>query len=188
MQKHDVINRARAGDAEAFAEVFEALRPKAFAVAGRLVGFDAAHDVVMEAYLKAWHSLPGLRGTANLGAWLYRIVHNCAIDYHRRRVRLREVPADGVDFDRLEAAHGLSDRPGEDPARRLDQDERARVLDQALSRLPRTQQTVLLLRYAEELSYAEIAAATGVAVGTVMSRLFNAKRKLSAILAADGCM
>lgn len=171
------IARATQGDADAFAEVFEALRAYMYAVAYRVVGAADAEDVVMEAYLRAWQALPGFGGRSSLKTWLYRIVHNCALDFVRRRQR--------------EQAHRVD--PGEDgrhaaetmPASRRDRPDQivagrdmARVLDLAMQQLPEEHRIALELRFSEGFSYAEIAAATGVSLGTVMSRLFNGKRKL----------
>jgi len=81
------LERARKGDVEAFAEVFEALRPLVFSVANRLVGPNDAEDVVMETYLKAWQGLPRFRGKSSLKTWLYRISRNCSLDFIRSRQR-----------------------------------------------------------------------------------------------------
>jgi RNA polymerase sigma-70 factor (ECF subfamily) len=171
------IARARQGDVDAFAAVFEDLRPFMYAVAYRVVGADDAEDVVMEAYLRAWQALPGFAGRSSLRTWLYRIVHNCALDLVRRRQRedARRVPSDGDGPQRVETVSPSDEMgPDEEVASR----DMARALSAAMQRLSDEHRVALELRFSEGLSYAEIAAATGVSIGTVMSRLFNAKRKL----------
>jgi RNA polymerase sigma-70 factor (ECF subfamily) len=178
----ELLDRARAGDAEAFASVFEALRPVVFAVACRLVGPDDANDVVMDAYLKAWQSLPGFRGGSSLRTWLYRITRNCALDRLRRRTRERA----WVVHD--EEGGGPPDvpDPGEPgPDARLEQAEERTLVRTAMAQLSQEHRVALELRYADGLSYAELAAATGVSIGTVMSRLFHAKRRLSRIIRGE---
>ncbi len=182
MHEHTAIDRARAGDADAFAEVFESLRPRVFAVTCRLVGADAAEDVVMDTYLKAWRSIGGYRGSARLSSWLYRIAYNCAMDALRHRTRLSEVPIDAPDPQGNVPGEALADSRSPHPPETLEAADRALGLDRALAGLAETHRTALLLRYADGLTYAEIAAATGVAIGTVMSRLFNAKRKLRGLM------
>lgn len=181
----DLLTRAQNGDAEAFAEAFEGLRPTVFAVAARLVGPDEAEDVTMETYLRAWKALPKFHGRSSLKSWLYRIAHNCAIDAIRKRVRQREVyPEPGDDGRSLLEA--VPDSTAEHPAAGLESEETRDVIDRALMKVPETHRLVLLLRYSDGLSYSEIAAATGLAPGTVMSRLFNGKRKLRQALEAMG--
>jgi len=177
-----LIADAQAGDMDAFAALFEALRPMAFAVASRLIGPDDADDVVMEAYLKAWQALPRFSGRSSLKTWLYRITHNCALDMirarDRRKERVAQEPAE-------ESGRTLETLPDE-TARAPDEDtvraELAGEVREALVRLSREHRLTLEFRFADGLSYAEIAAATGVSIGTVMSRLFNAKRKLRRVL------
>ena len=171
------LKQAQNGDAEAFARAFEALRPAVHAVACRLAGPDDADDVVMETYLRAWQALPNFEGRSSLKSWLYRIAFNCATDLRRRQKRSPEVrgtPAEDGEAWGAQVADPNAALPGE----RLESDETCQRVAVALRRLPDEHRIVLQLRYTDDLSYAEIAAATGVGMGTVMSRLFNAKRKL----------
>jgi RNA polymerase sigma-70 factor (ECF subfamily) len=180
------LERARKGDPEAFAEVFEELRPSVFAVASRVAGPDDAEDVTMQAFLRAWQALPEFQGRASLKSWLYRIAYNCALDQVRRRRRSPEVQLAPADGDAADAADPLEELPDEHtaaPSARLEAGETQAHVRRALARLPDEHRVALELRYSDGLSYAEIAAATGVSIGTVMSRLFNAKRKLQRALA-----
>lgn len=174
------LARAREGDAEVFAQAFESLRGTVFAVAARLVGSDDADDVTMETFLRAWQGVRHFDGRSSLKSWLYRIAHNCAIDAIRRRERRREVrPA--PDDEGHDALEEVADAAAPHPARALESGERRREMEEALRQLPHEHRVTLMLRYSDELSYGEIAAATGVPIGTVMSRLFNGKRKLKQV-------
>ena len=177
------LAKAQKSDAEAFAGAFEALRTSVFAVACRLVGPDDAEDVVMATYLRAWQALPNFEGRASLKSWLYRIAFNCATDLQRRRKRSPVVRPDPID-DGQDAIERVADVGAVLPGEVLQADETRAQIAQALRRLPDEHRIVLELRYMDGLSYAEIAAATGVGMGTVMSRLFNAKRKLQRALKA----
>jgi RNA polymerase sigma-70 factor, ECF subfamily len=173
-----LMDRARQGDVDAFAELFEQLRSRVFTVAWRLVGSNDAEDVVMETYLKAWKALPGFNQRASLETWLYRIAHNCAVDVLRKRRPLPDGQREPVDVEALADPRA---RPPDEAAAASDL---AREVRQALDTLSPEHRTALRLRYSDGLSYAEIAAATGVSIGTVMSRLFNGKRRLQQQLKA----
>ena len=171
------MERARKGDVEAFAAVFEDLRPLVFSVANRLVGPNDAEDVVMEAYLKAWQGLPRFRGKSSLKTWLYRITRNCGLDLIRSRQRRKERVISEQEEGRG-AWENVADNRTAAPDRAAEADDTAGVVRAALKQLPEEHRTTLLLRFSDGLSYAEIAAATGTSIGTVMSRLFYGKRKL----------
>ena len=181
----DLIKRAQEGDTEAFEQLFEPLRSLAFAVAVRIVGQNDAEDVVMTAFLKAWQALPRFSGKSSLKTWLYRITHNCALDHIRSRQRRKEVSlqSDDDDRDMLAGMPDTEQRPADEIVANAELAER---IDWALLQLPSDHRVALELRFNDGLSYAEIAASTGVSIGTVMSRLFYGKRKLQRILEEEG--
>ncbi len=171
------LGRAQQGDTQAFAEIFESLRPKVYAISFRLVGGNDADDVVMETYLKAWKAVVAFSGRSSLTTWLYRITHNCAMDFLRTHQRRRDrlLPEDEVDGRTVEE-HVDARQP--EPSDQLMRAEEARLVHTALESLSYEHRISILLRYTDGLSYKDIAAATGVTIGTVMSRIFNAKRRL----------
>ncbi len=128
---------------------------------------DAAQDVVQEAMVRALRFHPGLRGAAK--PWLLQIVRNVA--YASLAAR-RIAPALGSN-----GAEETAD-PADDPLRALEREEDQRHLYNKLAALPDDLRECLVLREIEELSYKEIAQVTGVALGTVMSRLWRARRAL----------
>jgi RNA polymerase sigma-70 factor (ECF subfamily) len=183
---HSLLQQAREGDIEAFCKAFEAHRSLVTAVASRLVGRSDAEDVAMETFLKAWQGLPALRGDRGLRSWLCRIARNSALDMIRARNRRREwVPEsdDGRDGDELER---LADANAVGPDEALARTEDEMAVVRALSGLSGSHRTAVELRYADGLSYGEIAAATGVSIGTVMSRLFYARRKIRESVTTEG--
>jgi RNA polymerase sigma-70 factor, ECF subfamily len=175
-----LIRRARKGDADAFAEAFEPLRSMVYAVAYRLVGPDDAEDVVMQTYLKAWQAIPRFGGRSALKTWLYRITRNCALDSLRSRGRRRERVLSQEELDG--PAVQFPDLSQATPDEIIARSETAAFVQAAMLGLSPEHRTALQMRFTDGMSYGEIAAATGVAIGTVMSRLFNAKRKLRVIL------
>ena len=177
----NLLDKARQGDVEAFAAVFEEFRPLVFAIAYRSVGAAEADDVVMETYIKAWKAIPRYQGQSSLKTWLYRITHNTAVDFLRKRKR------QGVFFvseHEMEDSNvdSLTDEKQLDPALILEKSEVANLVNEAMAQLESDQRITLSLRFSDGLSYKEIAAATGVRLGTVMSRLFNAKKRLKKLI------
>jgi RNA polymerase sigma-70 factor (ECF subfamily) len=181
-----LLEQAQRGDIQAFAQLFEPLRGKIFAVACRLVGPDDAEDVVMDTFVKAWKSLPGFRGGSSLKTWLFRIASNRARDLLRRR--RPTVDATPVDTETRAAWPELTDPTQPGPDELAAENEDGVLLGRALAELPAAHRNALLLRYVDGLSYSEISAATGAAMGTVMSRLFHAKRKLRGAVNRAGWM
>ena len=176
-----LLSMAQKGDVDAFAALFEGCRPAVHAVASRMVGIDDADDVVMETYLKAWQAVPKFNGKSSMKTWMYRITYNCSIDFIRSRGRRKEKTLSATD-DNMDPWENIPDarQPTADAA--IGKEELAASIHEAIARLPEEHKAVLLLRFAEDLSYAEIAAATGASLGTVMSRLFYGKRKLKKLL------
>lgn len=180
----EFLGRARKGDVEAFLALFEASRGTIYAVAWRLVGPDEAEDVVMETYLRAWKSVPGFSGRSSVKTWLCRIAHNCAVDWLRKRNHLVQpyTPTEGEDGENSGERDQYPDTRLREPSEIMAGAELQTAIDAALEAVSPEHRTVLLLRFSDGLSYAEIAAATGVSIGTVMSRLFNGRRKVQKAL------
>ena len=166
---------------DAFANAFESLRPGLTVAASRIVGPDDAQDVVMETYLKAWKALPNFNQRSSLKTWLYRIVRNCAIDYTRKRKRSKEVHIVATEDDDR-TIDDLADPREEVPGDAIVSREEKDLVRNALKELDENHRTILLLRYTDEMSYGDMATILGISIGTVMSRLFNANRKLKRIV------
>ena len=177
-----LLNRAREGDMEAFAELFEPLRGTIHAVALRVAGTDDAEDVVMDTFLKAWQGLPGYDGRASLTTWLCRIARNRALDLRRRAAVRRAESLDAAPAPEHDAR--LVDVRAPTPAELADRAELSTDIEAAMARLPEAHRQVLLLRHVDGLRYAEIAAALGLSIGTVMSRLFYGRARLRRLLGA----
>lgn len=185
-----LLAAAQGGDMEAFAALFEPMRRGLVRVAAGIVGDSEAEDVVMDALLKVWRALPGFRQSASVRTWTIRIVRNVALDALRSRTRRREVPLER-ESEGEEGPSPVAELPDPSvvhPGEAMGAGEDREVVLRALGRLEGVHRQALELRYMDDLSYSEIAEATGVSIGTVMSRLFYAKRKLAKLLdrGADG--
>ena len=153
-----------------------------FSVAYRVVGPNEAEDVVMDTYIKAWKAIPGFSGRAAPRTWLCSIAHNCAVDYLRRNNRAADL--NDRPLAPTASPESLPDPNLRSPLDKMVASETEARIQTALNSLSPEHRVALLLRFAEGLSYSEIAAATGVSIGTVMSRLFNGRRKLMKLLSA----
>jgi RNA polymerase sigma-70 factor (ECF subfamily) len=183
MDDDDLIASARRGNDAAFCELVRRHQKKALAVAlGIVRDPDDARDLCQEAFLRAVRGLGDFDGQAQFSTWLYRIVVNQCIDHLRRR------RPDRVELDEGIAADGdLSELPPPskrfDPARALERRELGHRIADALDRLSPAHRTVLVLREVQGLSYKEIAESMRCSIGTVMSRLFHARKKAQLLLA-----
>ncbi len=176
---HDLVIAARKGDRDAFRTLFERYHRRAYALAfGVLRHPDDALDVVQDAFIKAHKYLDKFEGNSSFYTWLYRIVMNLAIDHLRKHRRVKPVE---LDESKLEdsADHALLPRIlGANPGRALmDKEIRARI-DAALEELSENHRAVLVMRELEGLSYEEMAQAMGCSKGTIMSRLFHARKNM----------
>ena len=171
---------------DAFLALFEESRATIHSVAWRLVGPDEAEDVVMETYLRAWKYVPGFSGRSSVRTWLCRIAHNCSVDWLRKRRHVVQPLDAGDDEEGSGEGNLFVDSQQREPSEMIAGAELQAAIDAALETVSPEHRTVLLLRFSDELSYSEIAAVTGVSIGTVMSRLFNGRRKFVKALAVLG--
>ena len=179
-----LVEQARQGDQAAFRTLVERHQRKIHALAlTMLKDPDAARDVVQDAFIKAYRSLGAFEGNSGFYTWLYRIAVNLCIDRQRRAKRFAHHEFDDGIAHEDEGGFEVSPhRLGFDPARALtDREIRDRVTA-ALAQLSPIHRTVILLREVEGLSYKEIAEAMEVSQGTIMSRLFHARRRMQEIL------
>jgi RNA polymerase sigma-70 factor (ECF subfamily) len=174
----ELVEAARGGDREAFRTLFERYNRRAYALALGIVRQpDDALDVVQEAFIKAHKHLDRFEGTSSFYTWLYRIIMNLAIDLLRKRKRVTELAEDS------DEAGLLPQLLGGNPGRALmDKEIRARI-DAALAELSDNHRTVLVMRELEGLTYEEMAKAMGCSKGTIMSRLFHARKNMQRQLA-----
>jgi RNA polymerase sigma-70 factor (ECF subfamily) len=184
-----LVERAKDGDTAAFRSLVELHQRKAFAVAvGILHDRDEAMDVVQDAFIKVHKKLGDFEANAAFSTWLHRIVVNLCIDRKRAVARRRQTALDDVDVGNLDddplfAGHELAPRlSGTNPLRNAGDKELGQQLQQALAELSDDHRAIVLLREVEGLSYEELSETLGIPCGTVMSRLFHARKRLQKAL------
>ncbi len=133
-----------------------------------------ADDLVQEAFLRAFRGFDSLRGS-DVKAWLLTIVRNCHATAHRQQRRRAAAP---LPDEQDESAGVTPTAAASDPESASIGADEQRTLERLIASLPEEQRGVLLLREMEEMSYREIAAVTGLPIGTVMSRLARARAAL----------
>ena len=184
MDEKDLVRQAKDGDTEAFRQLFERHNRRAYALAlGVVRNPDDALDVVQEAFIKAHRYLPKFEGTSSFYTWLYRIVMNLSIDHLRKAKR-----AQHVDFNdaiaHLEGDNSVGEDSllpkilGADPGKSLVRKEMREHIRAGLSQLSDNHRAVLVMRELEGLSYEEMAEVMKCSKGTIMSRLFHARKNM----------
>lgn len=185
------VARLKARDPRALAEVVEAFGERLTAVvAGMLRDRDAVDDVVQAAFTKAWFRIDSFAGDSSLYTWLYRVAVNACKDHAKGRARrpaalLGDLAARGGEEGEEPGALELEAAP-QPPLEGLERRELRAAVQRAIARLPERFRCVLALREIEGLPYQEIATVLGLSLGTVESRLFRARQRLSALLAREG--
>lgn len=180
VEEWPLIKRAAGGDRTAQHELFVRYRDAAYAVALRVTGRNEdALDAVQDSFIKAFERLAAFQGESGFKTWLLRIVTNHSLDLLRaRKVRLAQpidAGPDGDDEPRNEpVAAGAEEQIGAG----LEAGELAVRLQAAIESLPPDQRAAFSLYASGEMTYGQIAEVMGIPIGTVMSRLFHARRRL----------
>jgi RNA polymerase sigma-70 factor (ECF subfamily) len=177
----ELVERLKKGDSKALDELYRRHREASYGIAYRLVGSrEDALDVVQESFIHVMRGIQTFRGQSSFRTWLYRIVTHAALDYRRWRA-LRV--ADSLDGDTsTEPAAASGDRSPQESA--ADRDLGA-AIDKALSNISEKNRAALILFAIEGMSYKEVAEVLGISIGTVMSRIFNARQRLRELLATE---
>ncbi len=180
-----LVGRAKSGEADAFRALVVRYQRKVYAVAlGVVKDTDLAWDVAQEAFVRVHEHLGQFEGKSAFSTWLFRITTHLSIDAVRReRTSLKESVDEVNESHLAEGGEGiLASALGNDPRENLLRREMAQRIQAALATLPEKHRTILVLREVEGLSYEELAERLGIHKGTVMSRLFHARKKMQAAL------
>ena len=172
-----LVAAARAGDEDAFGELVRMFHERVYAVIYRMVSqADDARDLAQQAWVKAWQRLGTYKQESQFFTWIYRIAVNTAMDHLRKQGRRKEVSLDAFPVSDPKPSIDWTPPSEGRPDRRLEQEEIRKAFQSALASLGPEHRTALVLREVEGLSYQEIAGAMKCRMGTVMSRIFYARR------------
>lgn len=177
-----LVTAARAGDVGAFEELVARYRDRLYARAFSMVRSpDEAVDLTQEAWIKIWQRLDQFQGDSGFATWATRVLINVCLDFLRKKKRLAEESVEQMN-DESGGVERLLPSVASNPTEGLEQAELRQRLDEAMANLSDEHRTVLILHAYEGLEYKEIARRVGCSLGTVMSRLFYARRRLAGLL------
>lgn len=172
-----LVQRAAAGDAKAFEQLYRTHVDRIYGLCCRLCHGDTARaeQSTQDAFVRAWEKLGSFRGESRFGTWMHRLTVNVVLGEHRllrRWVTFEDEVQSGVD--------GTETPDGLDPVEPVRQEDvGSRIdLERALARLPKGARTVLVLHDIEGYQHDEISDLTGIAVGTSKAQLHRARRLL----------
>ncbi len=181
----DLVKQSQAGSTDAFDELVTRYRQRIFGMIYNMVHNEQdAWDLAQDSFVKAWKSIGRFRGSSSFYTWIYRIVTNVTIDWLRKK----QVKGSGMEFDdgialkAVDPASRTMPKAEAPPAQRLEQAEIRVRIDAAIAQLSPEHRAVILMKETQDMQYHEIAESLECSIGTVMSRLFYARKKLQGLL------
>jgi len=163
LSEKEILELVKKGDREAYQEIVVRYMKRAYYITlGFVRNPDDAMDLSQESFVKAFRKIKSFNAQRPFFPWFYKLMKNLCIDHLKRSSRNKEVP--------LEEAHVLIEEK--------EDKELKEVLWRGMEKLPFEQKEIIILRYFQQLSYQEIAEMTGKPIGTVMSSLYYAKKRL----------
>jgi len=180
----ELVAAAAAGDLDAFEKLVQRHQTRLVGYLRGLTNTESdAEDLAQEAFLRAYRSLKGFRGTSSFRTWLYQIATNVFRNWLEKRRNQAPVNAGSIDAPPPGMDEPVEPMGEENPeARHLQRD----AIDRALAALPDDQREAVLLRDVEGFEYREIAEQLGVPLGTVESRIFRGRSRLKELLRTAG--
>ncbi len=177
----ELVRQAQAGETAAFDQLVSRFRTRVYGMIYNMVHNEQdAWDLAQDSFLKAWKSIARFRGQSSFYTWLYRIVMNVTIDWLRKK----QVRGAGAEFDDaievkdIDPASRTVPHADALPHERMHHQEIRGRIEAAIEQLSPEHRAVILMKEMEDMQYHEIAESLGCSIGTVMSRLFYARKKL----------
>ena len=180
----ELIAKAISGREDGFEELVRRYqRPITNYVFRMLNDYDASLDVTQEVFIKVYNSLSRYSSEYKFSTWLYRIAHNAAIDYIRRRSPNEQ----SIETENKDGAYQLQiESPNPTPEQERERSEWRTEIEAVVKCLPAVYRELILLRHSQDLSYDEIAEITNLPLGTVKNRLFRAREMMREIFIERG--
>jgi RNA polymerase sigma-70 factor (ECF subfamily) len=173
----NIIERAGKGDEDAFGSLVHTYHDRLMGLLMRTARDPLlAQELAQQTWIKVWKNLPRFKGRSSFFTWLYSIATRTALDHFRKVKRRNETEY----MDEIAASKSSGSRS--QPDRTMMRSELQQEFHQAMDRLPEKLRMVLILREVEGLSYKEISEVVKCREGTVMSRLYNARKQMQLLL------
>ena len=183
-----LVAKSQAGDYRAFDDLVLRHRGRVYAMIQNMVKNEAdSWDLSQEVFVKVWKALPKFEARAKFTTWLYRIVHNVVYDWMRKRKLQSAGEFDDTLMKANQIAVGARTTPSQNarPDEALGNEELRIKIEEAMAKLTPEHQEIVLLREVQGMDYKEIAEILEISMGTVMSRLFYARKKLQGLLSDE---
>ncbi len=179
-EERKLIARAQKGDREAYAQIVLAYRERAFAGAMSLMqNYEDARDLTQEAFVRTFKHLDRFKLGRPFYPWYYRILRNLCLSYLQRHGLKRKISLDYL----VEEVHvQFEDSGSKDPVEKIQLEQMTAHLTEAMEKLKPEFKEILAMKHFEEMSYQDIASALRIPIGTVMSRLFHARKALAKLM------
>ncbi|CAN5505577.1 RNA polymerase sigma factor RpoE [soil metagenome] len=174
-----LIGLAQRGDRAAFGVLVQAFRDRA--LAGALIltqNHEDARDMSQDAFVKAFKALGRFQLGRPFYPWYYRILRNCCLTHLERHGPSRRVSLEHL----IENEHAQFEAPGEDVRESIQREQMAKHLRAAIEELKPEFKEIIAMKHFEEMSYQDMATALKIPMGTVMSRLFHARKALAELM------
>jgi RNA polymerase sigma-70 factor (ECF subfamily) len=180
----ELVVRCQKGDTSAFNELITRYRQRCFSMIYQMVrNEDDAWDLAQDGFVRAWRSISHFRGQSSFYTWLYRVMTNVALDWLRKKhIQGAQEFDDTIGLRRIEPGAATAPKADLQPIEKIADIEIRERINAAIEKLSPDHRTAIVLREIEGLDYSEIAEAMDCSIGTVMSRLFYARKKLQTML------
>lgn len=180
----DLVKQCQRGDTQAFSQLVTKYRGKCYAMIYNMVHNEQdAWDLTQDGFIKAWKSLGRFRGQSSFYTWIYRIMMNVSIDWLRKKlIESASEFDDSLDLRGVEPGAATMPKADPLPHQTMEHQEARKRIDEAIEKLSPEHRAVILMREVDGMQYEEIAETLECSLGTVMSRLFYARKKLQGML------
>jgi RNA polymerase sigma-70 factor, ECF subfamily len=181
----EALKKLQAGDEAAFARLVEQYKNKVLNTCYRfLYNREDAGDISQEVFIEVFRSIGSFRQEADLTTWIHRIAVNKSLDFIRRRNRKKRSSEIKGNLGLDQAAARARTADDSDPSRKMEQEERLRIMQEAISRLPEKQGVAFTLSKCDGFGNQEIAAVMGLSLSAVDALVHRAKGNLQKRLTA----
>ena len=177
-----LVQRCKKGQLEAYEKLIKKYETKVYSLCYRYSGnYDDANDLAQEAFIKVFNSIDKFKGKSAFSTWLYRVTANVCLDEMRKQKKTPISIDKPQETEEGEVYFNLPDQKY-NPEIIAEKNDLKQLVHKGISKLPKEQRIIIILREMEELSYEEISEVLEISIGTVKSRLNRARKNLKEIL------
>jgi len=182
-EERELVDSLKKGDDSALETIIDMYNRKVYSLAYNFLGnHQDAEDIVQMVFIKVFQKIKGFKGKSSFSTWLHRITINCCKDFLKAKYRSHTYYLEDLNPDDKKNVDNLTPSNQPLPSDYLQDKELNEIINSALDNLSLEHREIIIMREREGLSYEEISKILDCNLGTVMSRLFNARKKLAEIL------